>query len=75
MKYGNAGIVASLENLKVTWQTLIIMVISQFQKVPSNSQFAGMTCGVIGGIFIALNKPKPAQALTNDQRFSLLEKH
>jgi drug/metabolite transporter (DMT)-like permease len=59
IKYGSAGIVQAVENLKVTWMTLIIMVLSRGQKMPNLSQFFGMFCGVIGGSIIVLNKPQP----------------
>jgi drug/metabolite transporter (DMT)-like permease len=73
IKYGHAGIVQAVENLKVTWMTLIIMLLSQGQKMPNLSQFFGMFSGVIGAMIIVLNKPKPMS--TDGQRFSLLGSH
>jgi hypothetical protein len=74
LKHGFGGIVQSIESLKVTWQTSIIIILSGGQKMPSLTQFAGMFYGVLGGIIIVLNKPKskPVEAV---QRFSLLDEH
>jgi uncharacterized membrane protein len=71
LKYGYAGIVQAVENLKVTWHTLLIMALTQGQKMPNGSQFFGMACGVIGGILIVLYKPKPKPIVV--QRYSLLD--
>jgi drug/metabolite transporter (DMT)-like permease len=68
LKNGLAGVVSALENMKVTWQTIMLIVISGGEQMPSESQFLGMASGVAGAMIIALNKPKPGTQKEEEER-------
>ena len=56
IKMGKGGIVDAVDNLKSLWQTLIVVILSKFEKMPTNLQILGMTSGLLGATIIFINQ-------------------
>ena len=56
LKHGKGGIVQAVENMKAVWQTLIVLLLTKGNQMPTFIQVIGMLLGLFGTSIIFMNK-------------------